>query len=191
VSERCLAADIRRLAEFNRLAAEVVARLYEEAGQLRERVATILTACHRLRQDLARMEEKIQAGGPVAGVLQQLRDELAGLLPEGFVALYEDQRLERIPVYLEAARLRAGRAVENFPRHRLKEEQAAWARAELERLVGALGPESTPAKRAAVEEFFWLVEEYKISVFAQEIKTAGPVSAKRLRQQIRRIDTMI
>ncbi|MBM4314856.1 MAG: DUF3418 domain-containing protein, partial [Deltaproteobacteria bacterium] len=38
----------------------------------------------------------------------------------------------------------------------------------------------TEAKRQALEEFGWLIEEYKVSLFAQELKTAVPVSRKRL-----------
>jgi ATP-dependent helicase HrpA len=33
-----------------------------------------------------------------------------------------------------------------------------------------------------LEDFHWLLEEYRVSLFAQELKTARPVSAKRLRQ---------
>ena len=35
---------------------------------------------------------------------------------------------------------------------------------------------------AAVEEFRWMVEEYKVSLFAQELGTAVPVSPQRLDQ---------
>jgi ATP-dependent helicase HrpA len=42
-----------------------------------------------------------------------------------------------------------------------------------------------------VEDFFWMLEEYKISIFAQEIKTAGPVSAKRLDDQLTLIEEMM
>ena len=37
----------------------------------------------------------------------------------------------------------------------------------------------------------WMIEEYKVSVFAQEIKTAFPVSAKRLEKKIHEIERMI
>jgi hypothetical protein len=36
-----------------------------------------------------------------------------------------------------------------------------------------------------------MIEEYKISIFAQEVKTAGPISAKRLNKQIKTIEQMI
>ena len=36
-----------------------------------------------------------------------------------------------------------------------------------------------------------MIEEYKVSVFAQEIKTAFPVSVKRLEKKIQEIERMI
>ncbi|MBW1890087.1 MAG: DUF3418 domain-containing protein [Deltaproteobacteria bacterium] len=38
---------------------------------------------------------------------------------------------------------------------------------------------------------FWHIQEYKVSVFAQELKTAVPVSKKKLEQQIKAIERMI
>jgi ATP-dependent helicase HrpA len=60
---------------------------------------------------------------------------------------------------------------------------------------GRLGPAAkapaSPEKRAAVEELRWMVEEFKISLFAPEIKTAFPISAVRLAKKIKEIEGMI
>jgi ATP-dependent helicase HrpA len=42
-----------------------------------------------------------------------------------------------------------------------------------------------------LESFYWMLEEYKISVFAQEIKTAHPVSPQRLEKQLKKIEAMV
>jgi ATP-dependent helicase HrpA len=47
-------------------------------------------------------------------------------------------------------------------------------------------PKSEPAQ-SALEELRWMVEEYKVSVFAQEIGTAMPISAKRLDEQLAKV----
>lgn len=39
-----------------------------------------------------------------------------------------------------------------------------------------------------LEEFRWMVEEYKVSVFAQELGTAFPISPKRLDEYLARTD---
>jgi ATP-dependent helicase HrpA len=62
---------------------------------------------------------------------------------------------------------------------------------QLDRIIQSLSPQSSREKRWAVEDFFWMLEEYKISVFAQEIKTVRPVSAKRLAARIGEIEAMV
>ena len=52
-------------------------------------------------------------------------------------------------------------------------------------------PGASAEKRASVEAFFWMIEEYKVSVFAQEVGTDGPVSGKRLKKLIGEIERMI
>jgi ATP-dependent helicase HrpA len=61
----------------------------------------------------------------------------------------------------------------------------------LETMLANLGTEDSEEKRAEVEEFFWLLEEFKVSLFAQELKTVVPVSEKRLKQKIDRIRRMV
>lgn len=45
-------------------------------------------------------------------------------------------------------------------------------------------------KKTMIEEFFWMIEEYKVSLFAQELKTPYPVSPKRLNQLIEEIEKL-
>lgn len=45
-----------------------------------------------------------------------------------------------------------------------------------------------PERQAKIEELFWMIEEYKVSLFAQELKTPYPVSPKKLAQLIKGID---
>ena len=54
-----------------------------------------------------------------------------------------------------------------------------------------LSPYASKQKINAVESFRWMVEEYKISIFAQELGTAFPVSAKRLKQRVEEINRMV
>jgi len=44
-------------------------------------------------------------------------------------------------------------------------------------------------KKKMIEELFWMIEEYRVSLFAQELKTPYPVSPKKLNQFIKEIDT--
>ena len=46
-------------------------------------------------------------------------------------------------------------------------------------------------KREALEEFRWMIEEFKVSLFAQELKTLFPVSEKRLEKKLKEIERMV
>ncbi|MBI5062486.1 MAG: DUF3418 domain-containing protein [Desulfatitalea sp.] len=71
-------------------------------------------------------------------------------------------------------------AAVDLEKDRGKAQKAAVYENQVEKLTQDLIPQSSAEKRRALEELFWMVEEYKISIFAPEIKTAQPVSAKRL-----------
>gem|GEM_PF-6599977 len=60
-----------------------------------------------------------------------------------------------------------------------------------EEIIRGLPPHASEEKRRALEEMRWMIEEYKVSLFAQEIKTAFPVSRKRLEARFAEIDRMI
>ena len=46
-------------------------------------------------------------------------------------------------------------------------------------------------KNKKIEELFWMIEEYKVSLFAQELKTPYPVSPKKLDQLIHEIENTL
>jgi ATP-dependent helicase HrpA len=79
----------------------------------------------------------------------------------------------------------------DFEKDQARANEVKTFSASLDKLVKALSPNATDDKRGAIEEFFWMIEEYKVSVFAQELKTAFPVSKKRLEEKLAQIIRMI
>ena len=57
-------------------------------------------------------------------------------------------------------------------------------------MLQTLSPQSTAEKRQALEELVWMIEEYKVSISAQQLKSAGPTSPKRLDEKIRETERM-
>ena len=57
--------------------------------------------------------------------------------------------------------------------------------------LSSLSVNSTPEKSSCVEEFFWLLEEYKISLFAPELRTMVKISEKKLDAFLVKISAMI
>jgi ATP-dependent helicase HrpA len=54
-----------------------------------------------------------------------------------------------------------------------------------------LDPSSSHEKRTAVESFRWMIEEFRVSLFAQELKTRFPVSRKKLEDARKEIERMV
>jgi ATP-dependent helicase HrpA len=58
-------------------------------------------------------------------------------------------------------------------------------------LLKSLANTVTEEKRAEIESYFWMLEEYRVSVFAQELKTSIPISGKRLKKKYGEIERMV
>ncbi len=111
--------------------------------------------------------------------------ELEALLPRDFLETIPFERLPQLPRYLKALLTRAERAALNPLKDRQRAQQAAPYLQALHRLQAA--PPKSQAARQCLEDFRWMIEEFKVSLFAQELGTAFPISAKRLDQQLERI----
>jgi ATP-dependent helicase HrpA len=109
---------------------------------------------------------------------EEAKNQAGRLLSPGWLARTPWQRLQHFLRYLKAASLRLDKLRADPARDaRLAAEiaplQAAWQRELAARL--RYGSPS-----AEFEQFGWLLEELRVSLFAQELKTPVPVSAKRL-----------
>ena len=103
-----------------------------------------------------------------------LREQLDALLTPGFLRELPPVRLAHYPRYLKAMRLR-GERVRQDPakdQQRMLQVMPYW-RAYLQHRAAGIGAMD-------LAELRWLIEEWRVSLFAQELKTAEPVSAKRL-----------
>jgi len=186
-----LPCNLRTAESFEKHAAVVRAELIRDGQQLIEIITPVLTVLDEVRDTLFRLEHPSGGrGGAVLDFLRERRAAIDKLVPENFVTIYDRERLPHLARYLRAVALRAQRAVQQFDRDRSKAEEVARFEKTLHRFLEELTPRTSDRKRAALEELFWLIEEYKVSLFAQELKTAVPVSTKRLEKKIAEIRRM-
>jgi ATP-dependent helicase HrpA len=89
-------------------------------------------------------------------------------------------RLAHVPRYLKALATRRERAKLNPVKDKERAQLIAPYLAKLKSLQD--NPPKFTEARTQVEDFRWMVEEYKVSLFAQELGTAVPVSPQRLDQ---------
>ncbi len=108
---------------------------------------------------------------------EDLQEQLSELLHCGFVREIDDARLANYPRYLRGMRLRAERLRADPVRDQARMlTVASFWREFLKRR--AQNSDAQPA----LTEFRWLIEELRISLFAQELGTPEPVSPKRLQK---------
>ena len=104
-----------------------------------------------------------------------LTRDLGNLLPPDFLLRTPYDQLAHFPRYLKAMKLRAERWRKNVA----KDAERAAQIAPYERALDELRRDRK-APAGDVESFRWLVEELRVSLFAQELGTAEPVSAVKL-----------
>ena len=183
--------NIRTPKEFDAQVKVVASRLREDGQKKFSLVLKTLTGYHEARTTLHSLKLSNQASKQAAAFIEKLQGELARLVPDAFVDLYDDDRLVHLARYINAITIRAQRGLVNFEKDQQKSENLAGYTRGLEKLLKELTPLTSKEKRALIEEFFWLLEEYKISLFAQELKTVLPVSQKRLDRKLAEIEKMI
>ncbi|HEY1083188.1 MAG TPA: ATP-dependent RNA helicase HrpA [Prosthecobacter sp.] len=138
---------------------EMCDRVRKELPALTHRVRELLEQTEELRQKITALPK------PYAGQDQ----DLARLLPANLLSVTPHAQLQHLPRYLKAVLLRAERAANNPAKDRDKAV-----------LITDFNGWEQEVSDAIRETFRWLFEEYRVSVFAQELGTAQPVSVKRL-----------
>jgi ATP-dependent helicase HrpA len=111
--------------------------------------------------------------------------ELEFLLPRNFLETIPFPQLTHLPRYLKALATRMERAKLNPVKDKERAQQLEPYLAALKKLQ--TNPPKAAGARQQLEEFRWMIEEFKVSLFAQELGTAVPVSPKRLDQQRERL----
>ena len=162
--------------------------IMERGSALKDQVLKILDAYHEVQTTLRAMRGAKNTDQALA---LKIQEELSALVPLDFLKLYDADRLNHLPRYLKALQVRAERGANDPEKHRLRTAQVEVFAGSLRRLTQNLSPYASGAKRVALEDFRWMIEEFKVSLFAQELKTAFPLSRKRLEQKEREIERMV
>ena len=150
------------------------------AGSLAPTTAAVVDAVVRVldaAREVTRRLEPLTAV-PLQPARADVRAQLARLVYPGFVAATGLDRLGDVERYLRAAARRLERlpdatAVDRDRMNSVHELERAYR----ERLAASPGS-------ARLREVPWMLEELRVSHFAQSLGTRGPVSAKRIRRAL-------
>jgi len=183
--------DIRSQTEFYAHAEKMGPQILSGGRELLQSTVPVLAACHEARSQIFRFQAGHRVNPKIQALFQELISGLERLVPENFIELYEKDRYIHLVRYIKALMTRAQRAPLDFEKDQAKAAAVCKFADGLARLLDGLSPAVSDEKRQAIEDYFWMLEEYKVSVFAQELKTAIPVSAKRLKDKLGQIERMI
>ncbi len=158
-----------------------------DAASFKARVEEGRTRLNLIAQEVARLAgtvlteyaaatRKLKDAKPPKDVADDVAAQLQRLMPKRFVSATPYAQLQHFPRYLKGITLRLDKLKGDPSRDA---QRMAELRPLDQRLVRRLA-ELKGTHDARTDEFRWLLEELRISLFAQELRTPQPVSVKRL-----------
>ncbi|MBN1828609.1 MAG: ATP-dependent RNA helicase HrpA, partial [Deltaproteobacteria bacterium] len=166
-------------------------RLYAAGRSLGDQLAAILDAWQETRLLFGRLTANKSATPTVHKFIEDLRKDLSVLVPADFFLQYGPDDREQLPRYLKALRVRAERGTHNLPKEQAKADLLEVLYKKFRKLSSTISAHTSPEKLHALKNLRWVFEEYKIALFAPEIKTLYPLSARRIEKILEDIEGMI
>lgn len=175
------AKPVRTREAFIELAESGWRRLSAATNELAEIVDEVLS----LRQELAIiLEGKFPT--LLADAVRDMQQQLTAILPAHFVLTTPRQWLPHLPRFLRGIQVRVKKLTNaglSRDRSAIEQVRPYWQRylalADLHRRHHVADPELT--------EYRWMLEELRISLFAQELKTSIPISPQRVDKQLAKV----
>ncbi len=156
---------------------EFESRLKDRRGAFAAAKAEIEALSASALDAAANCSDALARSNAAEDVADSIDTQLAWLVFPGFLRAVSPERLRHYARYMKAIAVRVDRARSNPSGDRAKESRVApfW-----ERYREAAVSKDAKIDREALAEYRWMVEEFRVSVFAPEVRAAIPVSEKRL-----------
>jgi len=174
INRACLADPLpRKQVEF-------MARKDEGRGRLSLITQELAALTGRILEEHSAVQKKLAGAKAFAQAKEDIEAQLARLLPKNFIVAIPHGQLTHYPRYLKAITARVDKLRADPARDaRLQAEMTPlmqnWQRQQI-----ATARQGGAGRDARLEEFRWLLEELRVSLYAQELRTPMPVSIKRL-----------
>ena len=141
------------------------------ANNLAQQIAKALIEYHAIAK-------RLSSNIPLTSInaVKDIKSQLSSLIYHGFTHQTPDEALKRLPLYLQAMGQRLDKLLSDPIRDRqwMAEVQPHWQR---------YHSHASDHTSQELQHYRWMIEEFRVSLFAQGIKTAYPISAKRLEKQ--------
>ena len=159
--------------EFAARAREAKSRLNLVGQEIARLAGSVLTEYHALQKTLP----TYKAHGPA---MQDIKQQLEWLLGKDWIGRTPYERLQHLPRYLQAINVRLEKLRANPSRDAQQLSQLLPLQQQWQRKLSAQQGEPD----AQLDDFGWLLQELRVSMFAQQLKTPVIVSVKRLQKTL-------
>ncbi|MDD5112663.1 MAG: ATP-dependent RNA helicase HrpA [Methylobacter sp.] len=148
--------------------------LQQNKGEL----VSVANEAGKIAQDIMTLTSAIKTGlqrfNPNDPMVKDITEQLGLMIYQGFIRNTPYSNLKAMPRYLKAIQYRLDK-VDNSPQKIQEVTRYAtrfWKEMEKKAQKDIVLPE--------LDSFRWMLEEFRVSLFAQQLKTAYPVSVKRM-----------
>ena len=151
----------------------------EQVKRARSRLPAVKEAVSRYLDEITDAYTELNAKLGKHPLTPLIRERLNVLLGVGFASRTPWTQWARLPVYIKAMSLRLDKYSGNPARDAAREADIQELEAMLAEKLANLLRQNLPVS-GSLNAFGWQIEELRVSLFAQELRTPSPVSVKRL-----------
>ena len=175
----CALTEVRRREVFEALVGVMRSELEDEVYRVARYAAAALTAAREVERVVGE-----HTSLTLLNTLQEVREHAAALVPEGFITATPPEHLAHLERYLRALVMRVERAASS-PSAASQDAALAFQVSQAREVVDkarakAASLPADPQREALLEEARWMVEELRVSLFAQTLGTSRKVSLQRI-----------
>ena len=156
----------------------------EQIKRARSRLPAVKEALSRYLQETAAAYAELNGKLGKHPLTHLLRLRLQTLLAAGFATRTPWAQWPRLPIYLKAMTLRLEKYSSNPARDAAREADIQELEQMWQEKTDSLVKQGQPVSDD-LAAFKWMIEELRVSLFAQELKTPYPVSVKRLWKELK------
>ncbi len=149
--------------------------LVNETNRICALLLEVLTTHHNIKKDLKAGQnlQRLYAS-------KDINEQLDGLVYPGFLSNTDSQWLQQLPRFLKAISYRLERLDAEPHKDKQKMSSLMPFLQQFKQRVEGLGEQDWYS--AELDQFHWLLEEFRVSLFAQSLGTSIPISAERLKK---------
>ena len=175
----CTLAEVRRREVFKALVGVMRDELEDEVYRVARHAAAALKAAREVERVVGK-----HTSLTLLNTLQEVREHAAALVPGGFITATPPEHLAHLERYLRALVMRVEKAASS-PSAASQDAALAFQVSQAREVVDkarakAASLPADPQREALLEEARWMVEELRVSLFAQTLGTSRKVSLQRI-----------